>query len=105
MRRLNTATLSKQPGTIFTGTLFAPELKKMIDKMNARFGTRLSVEPLENSYFGGDVSVAGLLTGQDLVKARERVRAIGGDLAVESTPGKGARLEITLTQSARAAYA
>jgi putative radical SAM enzyme (TIGR03279 family) len=65
--------LSTRPGTIFTGTLFAPELKKMIDTMNARFGTRLSVKPLENSYFGGDVSVAGLLTGQDLVQARERV--------------------------------
>jgi NifB/MoaA-like Fe-S oxidoreductase len=45
----------------------------MIDTMNARFGTRLSVEPLDNSYFGGDVSVAGLLTGQDLVNAREKV--------------------------------
>lgn len=65
--------LSRRPGTIFTGTLFAPELKKMIDTMNARFGTRLSVEPLENSYFGGDVSVAGLLTGQDLVNARGKV--------------------------------
>ena len=62
--------LSTRPGTIFTGTLFAPELKKMIDTMNARFGTRLSVEALENSYFGGDVSVAGLLTGQDLLNAR-----------------------------------
>jgi len=59
--------------TIFTGTLFAPVLKKMIDDFNARFGTRLLVEPLENSYFGGDVSVAGLLTGQDLLSARERV--------------------------------
>ncbi len=45
----------------------------MIDKLNARFGTKLVVEPLENSYFGGDVSVAGLLTGQDLLHARERV--------------------------------
>jgi NifB/MoaA-like Fe-S oxidoreductase len=66
-------TLSQKPGTIFTGTLFAPELRKMIDTMNARFGTRLSVEPLDNSYFGGYVSVAGLLTGQDLVNAREKV--------------------------------
>jgi putative radical SAM enzyme (TIGR03279 family) len=76
MRRLErdeSNTLSKTPGMIFTGTLFAPPLKKMIEKMNARFGTRLIVEPLENSYFGGDVSVAGLLTGQDLVQARERI--------------------------------
>jgi putative radical SAM enzyme (TIGR03279 family) len=64
---------NKTAGTIFTGTLFAPVLKKMIDKFNAQFGTRLIVEPLENSYFGGDVSVAGLLTGQDLLQARERV--------------------------------
>jgi putative radical SAM enzyme (TIGR03279 family) len=60
-------------GTIFTGTLFAPVLRKMIDKFNAHFGTRLIVEPLENSYFGGDVSVAGLLTGQDLLRARDRI--------------------------------
>ena len=64
---------SNTSGTIFTGTLFAPVLRKMIDKLNARFGTKLVVEALENSYFGGDVSVAGLLTGQDLVQARERV--------------------------------
>src|SRR5688572_11568918 len=64
---------SNTSGTIFTGTLFAPVLTKMMDKLNARFGTKLVVESLENSYFGGDVSVAGLLTGQDLVQARDRV--------------------------------
>lgn len=73
LERDDGTSLRKTPGTIFTGTLFAPELRKMIDKMNDRFGTRLVVEPLENSYFGGDVSVAGLLTGQDLLKAREQV--------------------------------
>jgi putative radical SAM enzyme (TIGR03279 family) len=73
MRRLESTRLRQTPGTVFTGTLFAPELKKMMDKLNAQFGTRLIVEPLENSYFGGDVSVAGLLTGQDLLQARDRV--------------------------------
>ncbi|MGH9789356.1 MAG: sensor histidine kinase [Candidatus Acidiferrales bacterium] len=33
---------------------------------------------------------------------KERVRNIGGELAIESTPGGGARLEITLPQSTRA---
>lgn len=61
-------------GTIFTGTLFAPVLQEMIDELNARFKMSLVVEPLENGYFGGDVSVAGLLTGQDLLSARERVK-------------------------------
>src|SRR5919106_1949528 len=73
LERKSWNTLRRTPGTVFTGTLFAPELKKMIDKLNAQFGTRLIVEPLENSYFGGDVSVAGLLTGQDLLRARDRV--------------------------------
>jgi putative radical SAM enzyme (TIGR03279 family) len=73
LERDNWTSSGKSTGTIFTGTLFAPSLRKMIDKMNAQFKTRLTVEPLENSYFGGDVSVAGLLTGQDLVKAREQV--------------------------------
>lgn len=73
LERETWTTVNQSAGTIFTGTLFAPELKKMIATLNARFGTRLIVEPLENSYFGGDVSVAGLLTGQDLLQARERV--------------------------------
>ena len=76
MRRLDRhdwTTANKKRGTIFTGTLFAPVLREMIDKLNSRFGTGLNVEPLENSYFGGDVSVAGLLTGQDLLQARKRI--------------------------------
>ncbi len=42
--------------------------------MNTRFGTRLNVEGVVNNYFGGDVSVAGLLTGGDLLAARSRIR-------------------------------
>lgn len=61
-------------GTILTGTLFAPELRTMIEKVNTRFRTRLHVEAVDNNYFGGDVSVAGLLTGGDFLSARRQVR-------------------------------
>jgi NifB/MoaA-like Fe-S oxidoreductase len=61
-------------GTILTGTLFAPVLNREIDHLNNRFGTRLSVIGVENNYFGGDVSVAGLLTGRDLLAAKEKIR-------------------------------
>jgi putative radical SAM enzyme (TIGR03279 family) len=61
-------------GTVMTGTLFAPVLKNALDRLNARFGTRLSVVGVENSYFGGDVSVAGLLTGECYLAARAAVR-------------------------------
>ena len=40
-----------------TGTLFAPVLKKLIERLNVRFRTRLYVVGVENQYFGGDVSV------------------------------------------------
>ena len=65
--------LKGRSGTILTGTLFAPVLRKLVDKLNDRFGSQLIVEPVENGYFGGDVSVAGLLTGRDLLSARERI--------------------------------
>jgi len=61
-------------GTIVTGTLFAPALQPMIDELNRRFATNLRVEGIENHYFGGDVSVAGLLTGGDFLTARERIQ-------------------------------
>jgi putative radical SAM enzyme (TIGR03279 family) len=66
-------------GTIMTGTLFAAPLKAMIDNLNGKLGTRLQVMAVENEYFGGDVSVAGLLTGGDFLAARERVR---GEFAI-----------------------
>jgi putative radical SAM enzyme (TIGR03279 family) len=66
-------------GTILTGTLFAPVFKPLIEKLNSRVGTELTVEGVENNYFGGDVSVAGLLTGEDFVRARDRV---SGDFVI-----------------------
>ena len=66
-------------GTILTGTLFAPVLRRQVESVNVRFGTRLHVAAVENDYFGGDVSVAGLLTGGDFAAARERVR---GDFVI-----------------------
>ena len=66
-------------GTILTGTLFAPVLKPLIDDLNSRCGTQLRVEGVENNYFGGDVSVAGLLTGGDLLAAKGRII---GDFAI-----------------------
>lgn len=71
------AKLERQPlkeagrisGTIITGTLFAPVMQECVQSLNARSGARLYVHAAENNYFGGDVSVAGLLTGGDLVAA------------------------------------
>ncbi len=60
-------------GTILTGEMFAPILKEQMDRYNALTGSRLSVVAVPNIYFGGDVSVAGLLGGQDFLTVRDRI--------------------------------
>jgi signal transduction histidine kinase len=44
----------------------------------------------------------GLRRGPAVIK--ERVRAVGGDMVIESTPGHGSRLEITIPQKGYEAY-
>ncbi|HEY2867200.1 MAG TPA: DUF512 domain-containing protein [Pyrinomonadaceae bacterium] len=60
-------------GTIVTGEMFAPTMAEQINRMNKLLGTRLDVLAVPNTYFGGDVAVAGLLSGQDLVAVREKI--------------------------------
>jgi putative radical SAM enzyme (TIGR03279 family) len=66
-------------GTILTGEMFAPILREQIDRFNSIHGTRLHVLAVPNTYFGGDVSVAGLLTGQDY---RNIAGQIEGDFVI-----------------------
>ncbi|HEY6807036.1 MAG TPA: DUF512 domain-containing protein [Pyrinomonadaceae bacterium] len=66
--------VSKLPGTIVTGKLFGPILKRAVDNLNQKVGTNLVVSAIDNGYFGGDVSVAGLVTGRDLKAARDEIR-------------------------------
>jgi putative radical SAM enzyme (TIGR03279 family) len=60
-------------GTILTGEMFAPILREQIDRYNGITGSRLTVVAVPNLYFGGDVSVAGLLTGKDLLAVRDQI--------------------------------
>jgi putative radical SAM enzyme (TIGR03279 family) len=60
-------------GTLLTGEMFAPILREQIDKFNKVRGTRLHVLAVPNTYFGGDVAVAGLLTGQDFLNVRDKI--------------------------------
>ncbi len=69
-------------GTLLTGEMFAPILREQIDRYNALTGSRLHVLAVPNTYFGGDVSVAGLLTGQDFLAVRDK---IVGDFVVIPT--------------------
>lgn len=64
---------AKLNGTILTGTLFAPVLEDLITQLNARTGTRLRVAAVENRYFGSEIVVAGLMTGECVAAARARI--------------------------------
>jgi putative radical SAM enzyme (TIGR03279 family) len=66
-------------GTIMTGEMFAPILREQIERYNALTGSRLNVLAVPNTYFGGDVAVAGLLTGQDFLNAKGEIK---GDFAL-----------------------
>jgi putative radical SAM enzyme (TIGR03279 family) len=79
-------------GTIMTGTLFAPVLKRLLDRLNERVGTSLHTVGVLNNYFGGDVSVAGLLTGGDYLAARASVR---GDFLI--IPGSSLKTDEAIT--------
>ena len=68
-----------QHGTILTGEMFAPILDSLIGQFNSRYATRLNVLAVPNTYFGGDVSVAGLLTGQDY---RNIAHEVEGDFVI-----------------------
>lgn len=60
-------------GTILTGEMFAPILRGQIEKLNALLDSKLHVIAVPNTYFGGDVAVAGLLTGQDYVAVKDQI--------------------------------
>jgi len=67
-------------GTIMTGTLFFGTLQKSIDRLNEKFGTQLQVFAVENKLMGKSVTVAGLLSGQDIAAALDAREA--GDFIV-----------------------
>jgi putative radical SAM enzyme (TIGR03279 family) len=59
--------------TLVTGELFAPTLRRAVP-LAARHGVTCSVLPVRNRFLGGNVSVAGLLSGADIAEA---IRADG----------------------------
>lgn len=68
------AQAKKVYGALATGLIFYPALKEAVEELNRQFGTRLHIVPVENIFFGAGVTVAGLLSGVDLLNARDKFR-------------------------------
>jgi len=60
--------LQKKNFLTFTGMSFYPFLKKFIDRLLEKEGLSVSLIPVENNFFGKSVTVAGLLSGRDVIK-------------------------------------
>jgi NifB/MoaA-like Fe-S oxidoreductase len=53
--------------TLLTGTLAAPVLERVFGEIGGLIGCRFDLIPVANRYFGPSVTVAGLLTGGDVL--------------------------------------
>ncbi len=65
--------LSEDPGpqhcSLATGSAAAPYLRQLAALAQERYPQlRISVFPIENDFFGPQITVAGLITGQDLIR-------------------------------------
>ncbi len=60
--------------SVVTGALAAPVLRGAIERLNAIEGVRLELIPVTNTFFGGSVTCAGLLTGRDIQETLEASR-------------------------------
>jgi len=54
--------------TVATGALFAPILRGLVDTLRVT-GLAVDVVPVVNDFFGPAITVAGLMTGQDVARA------------------------------------
>ncbi|NIP49264.1 MAG: DUF512 domain-containing protein, partial [Gammaproteobacteria bacterium] len=59
--------------SLVTGTSALAELQRFAGQLSSRCDIDLRVHPVENHLFGGHVTVAGLLSGQDLLEQLAKV--------------------------------
>ena len=61
--------LTNLRGTLVTGRLFFPVLERCVEELNRRTGAKLAVCAAQNRFLGKRVTVAGLLSGGDIISA------------------------------------
>ena len=66
--------ISSREVTLVTGTLYGPRLTRLVAAIP---GSCARVVPVPNHFFGGNVSVTGLLTGQDIARHLATLSSLG----------------------------
>jgi putative radical SAM enzyme (TIGR03279 family) len=69
VRRGRRAGVDGLAGIVACGTLIGPTMERATARVNRATSSRLQVVPIENSFFGGEINVSGLLTGSEVVRA------------------------------------
>ncbi len=71
--------------TVATGLLAAPFIRRLADRCEARFpAKKINVIPIKNRFFGEQITVAGLITGGDLIE-QLRDKELGERLLIPDT--------------------
>ncbi len=65
----STGTPSRRPVTILTGALGARVLEPLLTDLRAHAQVDVDLLPVPNRFFGGNIGVTGLLTGEDVAAA------------------------------------
>lgn len=53
--------------SIATGMMAAPLMESLMEKIRTAYGTEINVYAIRNDFFGESITVAGLVTGRDLI--------------------------------------
>jgi putative radical SAM enzyme (TIGR03279 family) len=80
--RLTKKVKSSKRFLTFTGVSFYPFLKRFVGRMRKN-GINITSVPVSNTFFGNSVTVAGLLTGRDVINS---IREISGEYDVLLVP-------------------
>jgi putative radical SAM enzyme (TIGR03279 family) len=60
--------LAGQAAIIACGTLIGPTMERSAQQLSNAHGISLDVVPIENTFFGGEINISGLLTGAEVVR-------------------------------------
>ncbi len=69
LRRTSSERLRGAEGIVACGTIIGDTMRRAVGQMNERIGTELDVVVVENDFFGHEINVSGLLSGQDFAGA------------------------------------
>jgi putative radical SAM enzyme (TIGR03279 family) len=70
--------------TVVTGALAMPVLSDVVGRLNRVGGLHIRLVPVPNTFFGGSVTCAGLLTGGDIARTLEREEGLGEEILIPS---------------------